>query len=79
MSRESGKSIVVALDDKADYDLDQLPDKHREEILKQYDLPIAKVNFFTILGYGTPLDFVLQSLGSVMAVGAGTTISFMWT
>lgn len=78
MSHESGKSGVVALDDKADFDLDQLPEKHREEILKQYDLPNVKVNLFTILGYGTPLDFVLQSLGSVMAVGAGTTISFVW-
>jgi hypothetical protein len=80
MSHESGKSSVVALDDKADFDfdLDQLPEKHREEILKQYDLPNLKVNLFTILGYGTPLDLVLQSLGSVMAVGAGTTISFVW-
>jgi hypothetical protein len=83
MSHESKKSSVVALDsDKADFDLDQLPEKHRDEILKQYDLPDVKVNLFTILGYGTPLDFVLQSFGSVMAVGAGTTISFrlelMW-
>jgi len=63
---------VVAFDDKADFDLDQLPDKHREEILKQYDLPNVKVNLFTILGYGTPLDFALQILGSVTSVGAGT-------
>jgi len=71
MSHASGKSSVVVLDDKADFDLDKLPDKHREEILKQYELPNVKVNFFTILGYGTPLDFALQILGSVMSVAAG--------
>jgi hypothetical protein len=76
MSPESGKSSVVAFDDKADFDLDQLPEKHREEILKQYDLPNVKVNLFTILGYGTPLDFALQILGSFTSVGAGITISF---
>lgn len=69
MSHESKKSSVVALDDKDQ--LDQLPEKHREEILKQYDLPNVKVNLFTILGYGTPLDFTMQIVGSIMSVGAG--------
>jgi len=77
MSYESGKSSVVGLDDEAEFDLDQLPEKYREEILKQYDLPNVKVNLFTILAYGTPLDFLLQILGSVMSVAAGTVISFL--
>ena len=75
MSHDSKKSSVVALDDKDQ--LDQLPEKHREEILKQYDLPNVKVNLFTILGYGTPLDFAMQIVGSIMSVGAGIPPLFM--
>jgi len=75
MSRDSNKSSVVRLDDKEQLDL--LPEKHREEILKQYDLPNVKVNLFTLLGYGTPLDFALQILGSVMATAAGITVIFI--
>ena len=63
------KSSIFALDNKDD--LDRLPEEHRDEILKQYDLPKVKVNLFTLLGYGTPLDFALQIIGSVMSVGAG--------
>lgn len=53
--------------------LDPLPQKHREEIMKQYDLPDVKVSLIKLLRYGTPLDVILQILGSVMAVGAGPT------
>lgn len=70
MSRESNKSSEgIALEDKDQ--LEQLPEKHREEILKQYDLPNVKVNLFTILGYGTSLDFTLQIVGGLMSLGAG--------
>ena len=69
MSRESNRSSVVALDDKDG--LDRLPEKYREEILKQYDLPDVKVNLFTILEYGTSLDLALQVVGSIMSVAAG--------
>jgi hypothetical protein len=74
MPPESGKSSVVASDDAKD--LDRLPEKYREEILKQYDLPDVKVNLFTILAYGTRLDHALQIIGSLMSVGAGTAAVF---
>jgi hypothetical protein len=69
MAPESDKSSVVASDDKED--LDQLPEKYRDQLLKQYELPDVKVNLFTILGYGTRLDLALQIVGSIMSVGAG--------
>ena len=76
LSRGSNKSSVVALDEKDQ--LDQLPEKYRDEILKQYDLPDVKVNLFTILGYGTSLDMALQIVGSIMAVGAGLPPLRLW-
>jgi hypothetical protein len=70
MAPESTPSSVVASDDKEDR-LDKLPEKYRDEILRQYDLPEVKVNLFTILGYGTRFDLVLQIVGSIASVGAG--------
>lgn len=70
MAPASEKSSVVASDDK-DEKLDELPDKYRAEILRQYDLPEVKVNLFTILGYGTRLDLALQIIGTIMSIGAG--------
>jgi hypothetical protein len=72
MAPASEESSVVASDDK-DEKLDKLPDKYREEILRQYDLPDVKVNLFTILGYGTRLDLALQIIGTIMSIGAGTS------
>lgn len=70
MAPESAQSSVVASDDKEER-LDKLPEKYRDEILRQYDLPEVKVNLFTILGYDTRFDLVLQIIGSIMSVGAG--------
>lgn len=60
-----------SFDEQTKDDLDRLPEKHREEILKQYDLPKVNVNFFTLLGYGNYVDYALQVVGSIMSVGAG--------
>jgi hypothetical protein len=68
---ESNKSRLLGLDEQTKDDLDQLPEKHREEILKQYDLPKVSVNLFTLLGYGNYVDYALQVVGSIMSVGAG--------
>jgi ATP-binding cassette subfamily B (MDR/TAP) protein 1 len=57
--------------------LGSLSERQRDEILKQYDLPKVKVNLFTLLGYGTPLEFALQIVGSVMSAGAGAALPFM--
>jgi len=51
---------------------DTLSKKHREEILKQYDLPKVSVNLFTLLKYGDRLDFVLQIVGSLFSVAGGS-------
>lgn len=73
LSSELSEINTVNLQNAAPNDrLNALPQKYRDEILKQYDLPQVKVNLFTILGCGTSTDFVLQIFGSVMSVGAGS-------
>ena len=51
---------------------DALSKKHREEILKQYDMPKVSVNIFTLLRYGDSLDFALQIVGSIFSIAGGS-------
>jgi hypothetical protein len=48
-----------------------LPEKYKEEILRQYDLPETKVSFLAILGYATWIEVVLMVVGSLMSIAAG--------
>jgi hypothetical protein len=78
-STPSSDTIKANVDDQGPPDgdrLDALPQKHRDELLKQYDLPEVKVNLIKLLGYGTPVDVVLQLVGSIMAFGAGLSYPF---
>jgi hypothetical protein len=62
----------AALDEQAHEDvLKRLPTHQRNSILQQYDLPAINVSIFTILGYATPLERILQIIGLMMAIGAG--------
>ena len=53
---------------------DSLPKEHRDQVLKQYDLPNVKVNIFDILRYGDRMDFILMVVGSVMSVCGGSLV-----
>jgi hypothetical protein len=52
--------------------LQRLPTNYREEILKQYDLPVVKVSILTIFRYGTPLEYAMEIVGILFAIAAGT-------
>jgi len=51
--------------------LQRLPTDYREEILKQYDLPVVKVSILTIFRYGTPLEYAMEIVGILFAIAAG--------
>lgn len=74
-------TTVAPEDQPLDTILQRLPSHYRKEILKQYDLPQVKVSIFTILRYATPLEVVMQVVGLIMAIAAGTfphNILFGW-
>jgi hypothetical protein len=48
-----------------------LPEKYKEEILRQYDLPETKVSFLAILGHATWIEVVLMVVGSLMSIASG--------
>jgi hypothetical protein len=66
------ESFVAPADQTLDHALDRLPTQYREEILKQYDLPQTKVSFLTVFRYATPLEYAMQVIGLIAAIGAGT-------
>lgn len=59
-------------DDKAVDQLDPSLKQYKDVLEKQYEIPKIKVGFLTILKYGTPLDYLLQIIGTFMSIGAGT-------
>jgi hypothetical protein len=69
-NKEDAASVAPA-DSALETVLERLPTKFRDEILKQYDLPDTKVSILTIFRYGTPLEYAMQALGVLMAIGGG--------
>lgn len=67
---------VAQSDQPLEHVLQRLPSQYREEILKQYDLPVAKVSILTIFRYGTPLEYALQVIGILFAIAAGKSPCF---
>ena len=57
--------------------LASLPEKYREEILKQYDLPDTNATLLHILGYATWIDVVLMVLGTLFSMGSGTSFDML--
>lgn len=62
---------VAGADQPLEHVLQRLPTNYREEILKQYDLPVVKVSILTIFRYGTPLEYAMQIVGILFAIAAG--------
>jgi hypothetical protein len=71
------EATIAPEDQPLDVILQRLPSHYRTEILKQYDLPVVKVSIFTILRYATPLEVVMQVVGLIMAIAAGTPYPFL--
>jgi hypothetical protein len=52
--------------------LEGLPEKYREEILKQYDLPESSASLVSIFKHASWVECLLMAVGTVMSIGAGT-------
>lgn len=51
--------------------LANLPERHREEILRQYDLPTSQATILTMLGFATWVEVLLMVVGTILSIGAG--------
>jgi DNA-directed RNA polymerase specialized sigma24 family protein len=51
--------------------LANLPEQHREEILRQYDLPTSQATILTMLGFATWVEMLLMVAGTILSIGAG--------
>jgi hypothetical protein len=54
--------------------LASLPEKYREEILRQYALPETKVGIFGILGWATRFEATVMMMGTLAAIAAGNLL-----
>ena len=48
-----------------------LPEKYRDEILKQYDIPQIKVSLFGILQHATWVEILLMVAGTFLSIASG--------
>lgn len=48
-----------------------LPDKYRDEILRQYDVPQTKVSLFAVLRRATWFETFLMIVGTIMSIATG--------
>ena len=65
-SSESDKN-----EDEFEKRLAQLPEKYRDEILRQYDIPDNKVTLFAVLRHATAFEKLLMIIGTIMAIASG--------
>lgn len=70
-STPASKTEVEKDDDDFEQRLAGLPQQYREEILRQYDLPISKVTLLSMLGFATWAEVILMIVGSIFSIGAG--------
>ena len=48
-----------------------LPEKYRDEILRQYEIPEDKVTLFAVLRHATMFEKLLMIIGTIMAIASG--------
>jgi hypothetical protein len=48
-----------------------LPEKYRQEILRQYDIPETKVTLFAVLRYASSVEYFLMIVGTFMSIASG--------
>lgn len=68
----SNKSEVEKDDDDFQQRLASLPQQHREEILRQYELPICKASLLSLLGFARWVEVIMMIVGSIFSIAAGT-------
>jgi ATP-binding cassette, subfamily B (MDR/TAP), member 1 len=52
-----------------------LPERYRDEILRQYDIPQTEVSLLAVLRHATWFEKVLMIVGSIMSVATGFSFS----
>lgn len=52
-----------------------LPEKYRDEILRQYDIPETKVSLLAVLRHATLFEKLLMIIGTLMAIASGNSHS----
>jgi hypothetical protein len=57
---------TFSLDDES-----RLPEKYRQQILQQYELPATKVTMLDILRWATSFEVFLMIVGILLAIAAG--------
>jgi hypothetical protein len=57
-----------------DDQLASIPEKYREEILRQYALPQTKVGIFSILRWATRFEATVMMIGTLAAIAAGNPL-----
>jgi len=72
----SANDVGTAADTEAKKDnfeerLAGLPEKYREEILKQYDMPDVKVTLFGVLRHATWVEILLMVAGTFLSIASG--------
>ena len=55
--------------------LSGLPEKYRDEILRQYDIPVTNVSLFAVLRHATLFEKLLMIIGTLMAIASGISRS----
>ena len=48
-----------------------LPEKYRDEILKQYDIPETKTSLFGVLRHATWIEILLMVAGTFLSIASG--------
>ena len=51
--------------------LGSLPEKYRDEILRQYDIPQTKVTLLSVLEHATWAEILLMTAGTLLSIASG--------
>ena len=65
-------STVGIADQTVEHALDRLPSGYQMQLQKSYEMPNSKIGVTTVFRYGTPLEYAMQTIGLMAAIGAGT-------
>jgi ATP-binding cassette, subfamily B (MDR/TAP), member 1 len=57
--------------------LSKLPERYKDEILKQYDLPEAKATLVSVMQYATWKEVLLMVVGTFMSMASGAALPLM--
>ena len=77
-TQSAGMESTVIATSKSEKDEDDfekrlagLPEKYRDEILRQYDMPETNVSLFAVLRHATLFEKLLMIIGTLSATASG--------